>query len=74
VKVRKLSCSTASPGWHDEAELVPVVPAPRDEGAAVRLVRKGGVGAALLAFACHPVPFEMAQMSIGRLACRAPHL
>ena len=46
----------------DETELVVVLPAPRQEGAT------------LLAFACHPVPFDMAQMSIARLAPHAPHL
>jgi len=53
---------------------VPVLPAPLDEGAAVRLVLKGRIGAALLAVGRHPVAFEIAQMGVGRLAGRDPHL
>ncbi len=52
----------------DEAELVAVLPAAFDEGAAVRLVLKRRIGAALLAVARHPVAFKVAQMGVGRLA------
>ncbi len=58
----------------DEPELVPVLPAPLDEGAAVRIVLNAGIGAALLAVAGHSVAFEIAQMGIRNLANRAAHL
>ena len=58
----------------DEAELVAVLPPALDEGTAIRLVLDGGIGAALLAVAHHPVAFEVAQMGVGRLAHRAAHL
>ena len=58
----------------DEPELVPVLPAPLDEGAAVRIVFQRRIGAALLAVAGHSVAFEIAQMGIRRLTRRASHL
>ena len=58
----------------DEAELMAVLPAALDEGTAVRLVLDGGIGAAFLAVARHPVAFEVAQVGVGRLAHRAAHL
>ena len=51
-------------GRDDEAELVAVLPAALEEGPAVRLVLDGGIGAALLAVARHPVAFEIAQMGV----------
>ena len=61
-------------GRDDKAELVPVLSAALDEGAAVRLVLDGGIGAALFAIARCPIAFEVAQMGVGRLARRTPHL
>ena len=60
-------------GRDDEAELVAVLATALDEGAAVRLVLDGGIGAALLAIARDAIAFEIAQMGVGRLAdaCRA---
>ena len=58
----------------DEPELVAILPATLDEGAAVRLVLNVRIGAALLAVAGHSVAFEIAQMGIRRLARRASHL
>jgi len=58
----------------DESELVPVLPAPLDEGAAVRIVFQRRIGAALFAVAGDAIAFEIAQMGIRRLARRAAHL
>jgi hypothetical protein len=58
---------------HDEPELMAVLTPALDEGAAVRLVLEGGIGAALLAVARDAVAFEIAQMRVGRLA-GAAHL
>src|SRR5258706_3168124 len=58
----------------DEAELVPVLPAPRQEGAPVRLVFRGRIGKALLAVASYAVPLQIAQVSVSCLAGVACHL
>jgi hypothetical protein len=52
---------------------VAVVAPALDEGAPVRLVLEGGIGVAPLAVAGDAIAFEIAQMSVGRLA-DAAHL
>jgi hypothetical protein len=61
-------------GRDDEAELVAVLPAALNEGAAIRLILQCRIGAALLAVAGDAIAFEIAQMGVGRLADRAAHL
>jgi hypothetical protein len=61
-------------GGDDEAELVAVVPAARQEGAALSPVLQGRVGVALLAIPGDPVAFQIAQVGAGCLAGLAGHL
>src|ERR1700733_5916673 len=74
VKARRSPILAASSGRNDEAKLVAVVPAPRHEGAAVRLVLQGRIGTALLAVPRHPVAFEIAQMGVGLISWEFPRL
>src|SRR5579883_1619547 len=55
-------------GGDNEAELVPVIPPARQEGAAVRLVLQRRISMALLAVARHTVPLQIAQVCVGSLA------
>ena len=59
---------------HDEAELMPVLTAALDEGAAVRLILDGRIDPPLLTVPGDAVPFEISQMGIDRFAERASHL
>jgi hypothetical protein len=53
-------------GGDDEAEMVPVAPAPGHERAAVRVVLQGRVGMALVAVAGNAVALQVAQVRVGR--------
>src|SRR5437660_922766 len=55
-------------GGDNEAELVPVIPSAREEGATISVVLQSRVGMALLAIARHAVPLQIAEVRIGRLA------
>ena len=57
-------------GGDDEAELVAVVAAAVEEGAAVLGVALGGIDLALLAVAVDAVALQIAQMSVNRLGAR----
>ena len=66
-------------GGHDESELVAVVAAPVEEGAAVIYVALGGIDLSLLAAAVDAIALQIAQVGVHRLgagepatACRAP--
>ena len=54
-------------GRHDEAELVAVLAAPFDEGAAILHIALGRIDLALLAVLRHAVAFEIAQVRVHRL-------
>jgi hypothetical protein len=58
---------------HDEAELMPVLTAAVDEGAAVGLVLDGRIGPPLFTIPGDAVPFEIAQMGIDGFAAHASH-
>src|SRR6266699_5597539 len=57
----------------DQAELVPVFPSARDEGASISLVLIRRIGPALLAVAGDAVAFEVTQMRVDRLGYGPAH-